>query len=72
MFLNKLAKGHAIGLAKFFGLNEKEAATSPTPINNETLYQVITGTFSDRANAEAQVAKLKSHGYDSYIIEKDK
>jgi N-acetylmuramoyl-L-alanine amidase len=69
-FLNMLAKGHARGLAKFFGLKEKELATTPTKDN--VLYQVITGTFQEKQNAVEQVANLKKLGYDSYIIEKDK
>lgn len=70
-FLDKLAKGHAIGLAKFFGLTEKTAIVPFIPSDGE-MYQVIAGTFSDRANAETQVAKLKKDGYESYIIAKDK
>lgn len=70
-FLDKLAKGHSLGLAKFFGLPKKKV---PTPIvpDDRTFYQVITGTFTEKENAQKQVEKLKKSGYESYIIAKDK
>lgn len=70
-FLDRVAKGHAVGLAKFFGLTEK-SRTTPIEPNGAELFQVITGTYSTRANAETQVEKLKKDGYESYIIAKDK
>lgn len=33
-----------------------------------TLYRVQVGAYSIRANADAQAAKLKSKGYDTYIV----
>lgn len=35
-----------------------------------TLYIVQTGAFSKKANAEAQVKKLKADGYDAVIVER--
>lgn len=67
-FLDKVAQGHVNGLEKFFGLKRK---ASPTPPKTETLYQVVAGTYSDRANADAQVKKLKADGYSAYVIEKE-
>jgi N-acetylmuramoyl-L-alanine amidase len=65
--LDKLANGHAIGLAKFFGLQESAKVPSPST----KLYQVVAGSFSDRENAEDQVKRLKADGYDSFIEVKE-
>lgn len=67
-FLDKIATGHTNGLVKFFGLVKKER--SPIDTNQNKLFQVISGTFKERKNAENLVNKLKSLGYDSYIKEK--
>lgn len=65
-FIQKIADGHVIGLEKFLGLQTNKI---PPPEQNE-LYQVITGTFSQKENAMALVDRLKKDGYDSYIIRK--
>lgn len=44
----------------------KAPAPAPKPIE-QTFHRVITGSFADRANAEAHVAKLKKAGFDSFI-----
>ena len=61
--LNQFAKGHALGLVKFYGLKQK--TVSPPP--SSTLYRVIAGTFSSEENARKQVDRLKADGYESYI-----
>jgi N-acetylmuramoyl-L-alanine amidase len=66
--LDRIANGHALGIAKFFGLEEIPIVQKPS---SPTLFQVVAGTFSDRENAESQVKKLKADGYDSYIVEKE-
>jgi N-acetylmuramoyl-L-alanine amidase len=63
-FLNKIARGHAVGIALFFGLPKKVVTPPPS---QGVLYRVITGSFSNRDNAEAHMAKLKADGYDSFI-----
>lgn len=60
-FLNKLAKGHAEGIAKIFSLKRK------TSTDKETFYRVIVGSYVDRKNAEAQVTALQKKGIDSFI-----
>lgn len=65
-FLDKLAEGHVNGLEKFLGLKRN----LPPPIVDDVLYQVIAGTFSDKANAEDLLKKLKTDGYDGYINQK--
>jgi N-acetylmuramoyl-L-alanine amidase len=44
----------------------KPATTKPTT-KKGTYYRVITGSFSDRDNAEKRMATLKKAGFDSFI-----
>ncbi|MNP19806.1 Sporulation-specific N-acetylmuramoyl-L-alanine amidase [compost metagenome] len=37
------------------------------PIDSNVFYRVVTGSYKDRANAEAQVKALKDKGFDSFI-----
>ncbi|MGL4952880.1 MAG: N-acetylmuramoyl-L-alanine amidase [Culicoidibacterales bacterium] len=39
----------------------------PTPIPGTTMYRVVTGSFSSKANADKRVADLKVKGFDSFI-----
>lgn len=52
----KVAEGHAIGIAKAFNLKPKQRVTSPMK------YQVIAGSFRDPMNAEIRAAYLQSKG----------
>lgn len=66
---NKLdADGYA-GPKTFAKLDElikaKEAAANQT---NKTLYRVVVGTYGKRANAEEQQKKLKSKGFESFLV----
>lgn len=70
-FLDRVAQGYVNGLEKFFGLIKETRPPTDTSPDSETLYQVIAGTFSNKDNAEDQVKKLKSDGYNSYIQEKE-
>ena len=46
------------------------AATSTTnTTNNKTIYRVQIGAYSVKANAEKQLAKVKSAGFDAYITQ---
>lgn len=58
-FLTQLARGHAIGLAKAFGLQKKSGKM--------THYRVVTGSFTSRKNAEKRVNELKNKGFTSFI-----
>lgn len=40
------------------------------PISNDTLYRVQVGAYSVKANAEAQLAKVKAAGFDAFITTK--
>ena len=60
--LARLAEEEAALLADYYGVLE----TAKPPVEN-ALYRVQTGAFRVRANAEAQLAKVKEAGFDAYI-----
>ena len=74
-YLDKIAKGHAEGIAK--ALNLKKKTTSSTSKNTttstkktnskKTYYRVVAGSYTERKNADAQVARLKKAGFDAFI-----
>src|SRR5690606_3428745 len=65
--LRKVGEAHAVGVAKYFGL-KKEAQPKPEPAQKkQVFYRVVTGSFTDRKNAGAQVARLKKAGFDAFI-----
>jgi len=66
-FLLQIAHGHVLGIAKAFGLKKKAAPAPSTSAPAGTLYRVQVGAFSNRANAEALVKKLKALGFDAFI-----
>ncbi|HEY9746683.1 MAG TPA: SPOR domain-containing protein [Oculatellaceae cyanobacterium] len=45
-----------------------EGFTSQTTPKPETLYRVQVGAYSQKSNADAQAARLKAKGYDTYIV----
>lgn len=59
-FLNRIARGHAEGLAQAFNLPKKEQLDG-------VFYRVIAGSFLVRENAEEQQNKLQQKGYDSFV-----
>ena len=72
--LKKIGEAHARGVAKYFGLKKKAqqkkstATTKKTATKStNTYYRVVTGSFTDRKNAEKRVAELKKAGFDSFI-----
>ena len=66
-FIDKLAVGHAEGLAKAFKL--KARATKEKP-STGTLYKVQVGAFKKKKNAERLANELKAKGYPVYITTK--
>jgi N-acetylmuramoyl-L-alanine amidase len=69
-FIDKIAQGHVNGLVKAFGLKPKsqpKPAPKQTNTSGKTFYRVVTGSFTDRKNAEKRVADLKKAGFDSFI-----
>ncbi|MDR2513931.1 MAG: SPOR domain-containing protein [Christensenellaceae bacterium] len=43
-------------------------ATPEDPEPEQTLYRVQTGAFSSKKNAQAQLAKVKAAGFDTYLV----
>lgn len=50
------------------GITGQTVASKPTPTPSGKLYKVQCGAYRDKANAEAQVAKLKAAGFDAIIV----
>lgn len=72
--LRKIGEAHAKGVAKYFGLkkkaqqNKSTATTKKTATKStNTYYRVVTGSFTDRNNAEKRVAELKKAGFESFL-----
>ena len=71
-FLDRIARGHAEGIAKAFGLRKKQqqqqsSTSQSTATSGNVMYRVVTGSFRDRENAERRVAELKKAGFESFI-----
>lgn len=62
--LKKIAEAEAKVIADFYGVKK---VTTPTGTTSTTMYRVIAGSYSVRANAEAQMEKLKSLGISSFL-----
>jgi N-acetylmuramoyl-L-alanine amidase./Sporulation related domain. len=71
-FLEKIARGHVNGIAKFFNLKKKAGSGTP-PLPQEpgnlpgSLYKVQIGAFRNRENAEALAERARKAGFDVYI-----
>ena len=46
----------------------KRLKGTPKPAPNKILYRVQTGAFTQKANADAMLAKVKKAGFDTYMI----
>lgn len=57
----KVAQGHANGVAKAFNLQRKQENDSGS------IYKVIAGSFKSKENADERVSFLRSKGIDSYV-----
>lgn len=72
-FIDAIARGHANGIVKALGLKKKKAKPTSTQkptqktTGKTTFYRVVAGSYNDRANAEAQLNRLKKDGYDAFI-----
>lgn len=66
----------AKGICDYFGVTykaeevekpvSKPTATKPET-DGKTMYRVVTGSFSDKENAEQRVKELKAKGFDSFL-----
>lgn len=50
------------------GITGQTVASKPTTTPSGKLYKVQCGAYRDKANAEAQVARLKAAGFDAIIV----
>ena len=60
---NEIAEAITKGVCKFYGVQYKGASA----INSGSFYQVVTGSFKNKENAEKRVKELKQKGFDSFI-----
>ena len=60
----EIGEAIAKGICNYFGIAYK-SPVAPAP--NGVMYQVVTGSFSVKANAEKRVQELKAKGFDSFI-----
>lgn len=67
-WIQKVAQGHANGIAKAFGLKRKPTPP-PTPEQPDsgTLFKVIAGSFQSKQNADERVEQLQSKGIESFV-----
>ena len=65
--LKKIAQAEAKVIADYFGVKKTTAESTA-----DILYRVIAGSFKSRANAEAQMEKLKNLGVSGVFLEAKK
>lgn len=65
---NEIIKGLAKAILAQVGVNYVETPAPNQAENGQTLYRVMAGSYSVRENAENQVQKLKSAGFDAAIM----
>ena len=64
----KIGEAIAKGICNYFGIAYKSPAPAPKPTTTDgVIYQVVTGSFSAKKNADKRVAELKAKGFDSFI-----
>ncbi len=66
-FANKAATAIVEAVVSLGGLQKKPEEPSSSVQKDGTMYYVQTGAFTDKANAEALVKKLKAAGFDAII-----
>ena len=62
--LEKLAKAEADVIAEHFGLKKPQ-------VDENVLYRVQVGAYKVKANADAQLEKVKAAGFDTYMVQVD-
>lgn len=74
--LKKMAEAEAKVIADYFGLSassgsSEEKTETVKPETPDVLYRVQVGAYSVRANADAQLAKVKKAGFNTYMVKVD-
>lgn len=67
-FLNKIAKGHAVGIAKAFKLKKKVKSKPNTKPSSGKHYKVQIGAFSRKDNADQLALRAKARGFDQFVV----
>lgn len=70
-FLNRLARGHAIGIAEAFNLKKRDnrngnGGGNPAP-ENGVMYKVQIGAYKEKKNADHQADQAKRKNFDVFI-----
>lgn len=65
---NEIIKVLAKAILARVGVIYVEPSAPPHPVSGQTLYRVMAGSYRVRENAENQVKKLKSIGFDATIM----
>lgn len=64
----KYAEAVVKAFCSYVGKTYKAPVVEQKPIvKNDSMYQVVTGSFKDKENADKRVAELKSKGFDSFV-----
>jgi N-acetylmuramoyl-L-alanine amidase len=64
-----IARAYVNALVNTFGIAKKQVLpVTPPPATSPRLYRVQVGAYSQKANAEAMLAKIKAAGFEGYII----
>jgi N-acetylmuramoyl-L-alanine amidase len=70
-WIQKVAQGHANGIAKAFGLKRKATPPpqpdTPDQPDSGSLFKVIAGSFQSKENADERVEQLQSKGIESFV-----
>ena len=69
--LKTLGIAYVKGILKTLGISYKAQNTSTQPPKGDTFYQVVVGSFNDRALANVRLEELKNKGYKDAFIDVD-
>lgn len=70
--INEIIKALAKVILTQVGVNYVDTSEPTQVESSQTLYRVMSGSYSSRENAEKQVQKLKASGFDAAIMVVDK
>ena len=58
------------GICKYFGINyqgPKKETVTKAPVDSNTYYRVVAGSYTNKANADKLAIELKNKGYAAFI-----